>query len=531
MRIARASRGIESSTGSNGWVIGPSRSATGHPMLFINPHLSFFGTGQVYEGHVHSDEGWDFTGYTRFGFPLPYVGHNAFLGWVSTDNAADLADSYIETFDHPTNPQAYRYGSDYRFATVWQDSVRIRTDSGVVTQTLTLRKTHHGPLLGSMNGKPLAVRMAKFEADGWLGEWYAMTRARNLAEFKQAMAPLNMQFGNVMYADRDGHTWYLYNGAVPRRKAGLDWTSPVDGSDPSTEWQGYHTMDELPQMTDPATGWMQNCNSSPFLLTGSGNPDARRFPGYMVTEGDNPRAMVSRQILAGTAKWTFEQWTRAAFDTRVVMADSLIPELLRAFESFPDTSPTWGRLAQAVDTLRRWNHRADTASAATTLFVFWRDLMGDRRESLSSGEKLDRLARAQDVLDRRFGSWTVPWGEINRLQRTNEATGEQFSSELPSVAIPGVGGADGAVFTFYARDVPGQKARYGTAGNTYVSVVEFAPEVRALTVHTFGASGDPRSPHYFDQAPLYAAGQFKPGWFTLAEIKANLERAYRPGEE
>jgi acyl-homoserine lactone acylase PvdQ len=531
VRLARASRGIESSTGSNGWVIGPSRSASGHPMLFINPHLPFFGSGQVYEGHVHSDEGWDFTGYTRLGFPLPYVGHNAQLGWVSTDNAGDQADSYIETFDHPTNPQAYRYGSEYRTATVWQDSLRVKTAGGMETRAITLRKTHHGPLLGSMNGKPLAVRMAKLEGDGWLGEWYAMTRARNLEEFKRAVSPLNMLFGNVMYADRDGHTWYLYNGAVPRRKAGLDWTRPVDGSDPSTEWQGYHTMDQLPQMTDPATGWMQNCNTTPFLLTSEGNPDPARFPSYMVTEGDNARGLISRRILADKAKWTFDEWARIAFDTRVVMADSLLPGLLEAFRASPDSTRNRSRLAAAIDTLAAWNHRADTLSAATTLFVVWRDLMEDRPAAPTPTETLGRLERAQDILEGMFGRWTVRWGEVNRLQRTNEATGETFSDQRPSIAVPGVSGADGAVFTFYTNGVSGQKARYGAAGASYVSVVEFAPRVRALTVHTFGASGDPRSPHYFDQAPLYATGRFKPGWFTLAEVRAHSERSYRPGEE
>jgi acyl-homoserine-lactone acylase len=79
---------LKDHTGSNGWVVGPSKSASGHAMLFINPHLPFFGPGQVYEGHVHSDEGWNFTGYTRFGFPFPYVGHNENGGWVSTDKSA-----------------------------------------------------------------------------------------------------------------------------------------------------------------------------------------------------------------------------------------------------------------------------------------------------------------------------------------------------------------------------------------------------------------------------------------------------------
>jgi acyl-homoserine-lactone acylase len=532
IRLAREGRGEEASTGSNGWVVGPSRSASGHPLLFINPHLPFFGSGQVYEGHVHSESGWDFTGYTRLGFPLPYVGHNAHLGWVSTDNAADQADSYFETFDHPTNPQAYRYGSEYRTATVWQDTIQVKTVSGLVARVLTLRKTHHGPLLGMRDGKPLAVRLAKLEGDGWLGEWYAMTKARNLVEFKQAMAPLNMLFGNVMYADRDGHTWYMYNGAVPRRSAAFDWEGPVDGSDPATEWQGYHTMDELPQMTDPATGWMQNCNSSPFQLTSEGNPDSTRFPGYMVVEDDNPRALISRRILAATPKWTFDQWARAAFDTRVVMADSLLPVLRQDYQARGSDPSEAGRLlAQAMDTLFAWDHRADTASVATTLFVLWRDMLGNRRDTVSAAGRIERVARAQRILQSRFGRWTVRWGEVNRLQRYDESQGQQLSDERPSVAVPGVGGGDGAVFTFYARDVARQKARYGTAGASYVSVVEFGPTVRALTLHTFGASGDPESPHFFDQASLYGAGRFKPGWFTLAEIRANAEREYRPGEE
>ena len=220
-------------------------------MLFINPHLPFFGPGQVYEGHVHSDQGWNFTGYTRFGFPLPYVGHNENGGWVSTDNAADLQDVYIETFDDPARPLAYKYGNGYRLATERVEEIRVKTATGVETRRFTMRKTHHGPILGARDGKPLSLRMAKFESDGWLREWYDMTKAKSLAALKRAMTPLNMLFGNVMYADRQGNTWYLYNGAVPRRDPRFDWTKPVDGSDPATEWQGYHTIDELPQLTNP----------------------------------------------------------------------------------------------------------------------------------------------------------------------------------------------------------------------------------------------------------------------------------------
>ena len=507
--------------GSNGWVIGPSKSATGHAMLFINPHLPFFGPGQVYEGHVHSAAGWNFTGYTRLGFPFPYVGHNESLGWVSTDNSADQADLYIETFDDAARPLAYRYGTGYRQATSWTDTILVKTDAGVDRRVFTFRKTHHGPILGARDGKPVALRMAKLDGDGWLGEWYAMTRARRVSELKDAMRPLNMLFGNVMAADADGNTFYLYNSAVPVRDPRFDWSGAVDGSDPATEWRGYHALEDLPQLTSPATGWMQNCNTTPFLLTSSGNPDSSKFPRYMVTESDNWRGLVSRRILESTPKFTWDDWVRSGFDTRVIAADSLLPGLLRDLRA---DSARAVRLAGVIDTLSRWNRRSDTTSIAMTVFDRWQEA---QRPGIT---RLGALDSALAGLERDWGTWQVRWGEVNRLQRIDERVDQRFSDSRPSIPVEGTGGQNGAVFTYYAAPSSGQKRRYGVAGGSYVSVVEFGPIVRRLAVHTMGASGDPRSPHYFDQAPLYARGEFRPAWFTLEEIKANLEREYRPGK-
>ncbi len=515
---------LKEHTGSNGWVIGPSKSATGNAMLFINPHLPFFGPGQVYEGHVHSDEGWNFTGYTRFGFPLPYVGHNENGGWVSTDNAADLTDVYVETFDDPSRPLAYKYGKEYRLATERTEEIRVKTATGIETRKFTMRKTHHGPIVAASDGKPLALRMAKFESDGWLREWYDMTRAKSLAELKRAIAPLNMLFGNVMYADRQGNTWYLYNGAVPKRDPRFDWQRPVDGSDPATEWQGYHTIDELPQLTNPKSGWMQNCNTTPFLLTSEGNPDPKQFPKYMVQEGDNPRGAISREILASKSKFTFDEWKQLAFDTRVMNAEKRLPGLLAALKQHLDNDP---RLREVYDELVRWNQRSATDSIAMTLFSLW-------HERVLRNEKQDAVAALTEVVDtlqHDFGTWKVAWGEINRLQRLDESKDEDFQDSKPSLAVSGVNGNDGAVFTFYAAPERGQKRRYGMAGGTYISVVEFGPTVRALSVHTFGASGDPKSRHFMDQSALYTRGEFKPSPLTLDEIRAHLECSYHPGEE
>ncbi|HXI21088.1 MAG TPA: penicillin acylase family protein, partial [Gemmatimonadales bacterium] len=519
-------------TGSNGWVVGPSRSATGHPLLFINPHLPFFGPGQVYEGQVHSGSGWNFTGYTRLGFPLPYVGHGAAVGWVSTDNAADQADLYAETFDDPAHPLAYRYGTGHRTARTWTDTILVRTPAGLERRVVRFRATHHGPIVGMRDGKPLALRMARLDGDGWLGEWYAMTRARTVGELRRAMAPLAMLFGNVMAADTAGNTWYLYNGAVPRRDPRFDWSQPVDGSDPATEWRGYHGIDELPQLLNPPSGWMQNCNTSPFLLSDRGNPDPARFPPYMVREGDNLRGVAARRLLAATPRFTLAEWQRAAFDTRVTAADSFLPQLLPD-TAVPGPEPALARRRAALAVLMAWDHRADTASIAMTVFDRWmaalEQLVPDGGAPGSAAAALDSAlaSLAQD-----WGTWQVPWGQVNRLERVGDLTGPlPFADSVSSVAVPGIPGAEGAVFTFYTRSAPGQRRRFGVAGASYVSVVEFGPTVRGLAVHVLGESGDPASPHYFDQAPLYARGELRPSPLTLAEIRPLLERAYRPGEE
>lgn len=539
--------GLSQNRGSNGWVIAPRKSATGHAMLFINPHLSFFGSGQVYEGHVHSGEGWDFTGYTRFGFPFPYVGHNQSLGWVSTDNFANQVDFYEETFDDAAHPLAYRYGPGYRQAEQREEDIRVKTETGIETRRFKMLRTHHGPMIAVRGAKAVTVRLAKFEDDGWLNEWYLMTRASSLEQFKAAMAPLNMLFGNVLYADKNGNIFYLYNAAVPRRDPKFDWNRPVDGSDPATEWKGYHSIEELPQLINPATGWMENCNTSPFLLTSEGNPDPARYPSYMVREGvypqlpaDNPRGRSSQQILSATPTFSFEKLTRAAFDTRVMMADSLLPQLLADGKDSSSGSQTRAseasREAQALDELARWDHRGSVTSIGMTLFRLWHQQIFGQKTAETREGRLAALTTVLDGLEKRFGTWRVPWGEINRLQRPDEQTAKPFQQPAfqdnqVSLAAPGVNGLDGAIFTFYSQGSPGQKRQYGTSGATYVSVVEFAPRARAVSVHVFGASGHPESRHYTDQAALYSRGGFKPAWFTIDEIRAHSESAYRPGEE
>lgn len=508
--------------GSNSWAVSPSRSASGNALLFINPHLAFFGESQVYEGHIISDEGWNFSGYTRFGFPMPYVGFNEYLGWASTDNAADQADSYAEVFDHPDDPLAYKYGDEYRTAEAWEEYILVRDGTLLDTLTFQMRKTHHGPVVALNGDTPISVRMAKFEEPGWLAEWYAMSRANNLESFRDAVSSLDMLFGNYLYADREGNIYYVYNGAVPRRSEAFDWRGVNDGSDPETEWQGYHSLDELPQVLNPPSGWIQNCNGTPFLSTSEGNPIRTDYPSYMAREGDNARSRAARRILSSHDSFTFDTWLKLAYDTFSVRADEEIPGLVDAWPALERLEPRRAaRIQEAVELLRNWDRVSTVESVEMTLFVF-----ASEQGYLS----LTGLERAVSRLERDWGTWHVPWGEINRLQRA-QSNGDGLSDDLPSIAVAGVPSWAGAMFTFWSSSPPGQKRRYGTGGNSYVAVVEFGPVVRAKSLHPFGASADPTSPFHFNQAEIYATGDFKEAWLTLEDVRANASRSYRPGEE
>ncbi|HSJ07754.1 MAG TPA: penicillin acylase family protein [Longimicrobiales bacterium] len=521
-------RGRAGPAGSNVWAIAPSRTAAGHALLFQNPHVGFFGSGQRYEMHVHSETGWHVRGFAILGTPVPRAGHNEALAWSHTNTGADHSDVYAVAFDHPDDPLLYRYDGEWRRATEWEDTVMVNTPAGVEARTYRFRRTHHGPIVAEREGRALAVRVGRMEEGGSLQQWYAMTRSTDLASFRAALAGRAFPISNTMYADRSGNIGYVHGNAVPRRDPAYDWTRPVDGNTSATEWRGYHDLDELPQLLNPAAGWLQNTNSTPFLASAApSNIDPAAYPAYMAPEQDNARARSSRRLLEGERAWTLEMLARAAFDTHVMDAADEVARLVREWEEVGGQNPHRAMLMdEALDILREWDHRSTIESTAMTLYVVWQERLraGDGGAFAAFRALEDAVAR----LRRDFSSVRVAWGDINRLQRTHTSGREPFRDDVPSFPVPGAEAWTGVIFRFTAPATPSGR-RYGVSGHTWVSVVELGPQLRSRSIVQFGQSADPTSRHWFDQAPLYARGELKPAWFTPEDVQANAVRVYRPG--
>jgi penicillin amidase len=540
--------------GSNAWAIGPSKTRSGKAMLFCNSHQPYYGFGQYYEAHLRSGEGWSFTGSTFFGSPMLAIGHNEHLGWTYTVNDVNCSDEWVELFDDPKHPLDYRYGDGHRTATEWTDSIRVRTPKGVETRNVTYRKTHHGPivrLLGDM--RQLSSNVGRMNDALFGRQAYRMVRSRNFQEFRAAIATLDQRMFNLVYADRDGNILYLYNGIVPRRNPKFDWSKAVDGSLPEADWQGFLSVDELPQVLNPISGYVQNCNQSPYTTTDDQNPEPGDLAAYIVGEKtwDNRRAKVSRHLLRKAHDVTFDDWQALAFDTTMYWPLAELPLFERKFRRLKETDPA---LAAQVEPylkhLLDWDCRCGIHSTQATLCVFWYEqlyglLTSSTRETLRPEVLLDISAQFRALLEAAaklqglYGNWKVPYGEVNRLQRhANIADFFEkipFNDKLPSLPVAGVQGPVGSVFTiYYTPPLPfirPMKKRYAVVGSSYMASIEFGDRIRTKSLLQYGNSGNPKSPHFFDQAKLLSDRKLKEAWFYWDDVLAHTQHSYHPGEE
>jgi acyl-homoserine-lactone acylase len=527
--------------GSNGIAIAPRNTVDGHALLLINPHTSFFFRSEL---QVASDEGLNAYGAATWGQFFIYQGFNDHAGWMHTSSGVDVVDEFVEAIEQKDGKLYYRYGNELRPVETKTVSVAYRApDGGMASRWFETYRTHHGPVVREQGGKWVTFAMMHKPVEA-LQQSFLRTKARDFASFLSVAGLKANSSNNTVFASAKGEIAYLHPQFVPVRDDRFDYTRPVDGSDPRTDWRGLHALNEVPQVLDPPNGWIQNTNNWPYSAAGPYSPKRSDFPRYMDTFGETPRGLQAVRLLQEKRQFTLEGLREAAYDPYQTAFARLIPGLVAAWDKATASDPLKRRLEAPVAALRTWDYRWGAGSVPTTLAMFWGEHLWaqvkadgqapmapiDLIDGLPPRRKLEALAAVSERLERAFGTWRTPWGEVNRFQRLTGDIDHPFSDSGPSIPVGFTSGRWGSLASFGAAPRDGSKRWYGTSGNSFVAVVEFGPRVRALAVTAGGESGHPGSPHFNDQAGRYAAGDLREVYFYPDQLKGHTERVYWPGE-
>lgn len=533
---------LEEPRGSNGFAIAPSNTVSGHSLLLINPHTSFFFRAEV---QMVSEEGLNAYGAVTWGQFFIYQGFNQRVGWMHTSSGVDNIDEYLETVKKEKNGFVYQYGKRQLPINTSKISVPYKTSNGMATKDFTVYRTHHGPIVRQENGKWISVRLMESPLKA-LTQSYSRTKANNYKEFRQIMDLHTNSSNNTIYADADGKIAYFHANYVPKRDTQFNWNEPVDGSNPATEWKGVHSVEESPHLLNPANGWLYNTNNYPYSAAGAFSPKQKDFPPYMERGSENPRGIHAIRVLENKKDFTLDSLIAAAFDSYLPEFAKQIPVLLKSYDETSATDPLKTKLAGQIKLLRNWDYRWSANSVETSLAIYWAEDLtrrirsnalksdlnfSDYMESKATAqERLEALVAAVDKLTSDFGKWQTPWGEINRFQRLNGDIIQPFNDAQPSIPVAFPSAAWGSLASFGARQYPGTKKRYGTSGNSFVAVVEFGDKVRAKAVTAGGLNSNKSNRHFNDQAERYSTGNLREVYFYPSQLKDHTERKYRPGD-
>ncbi|HEY1975934.1 MAG TPA: penicillin acylase family protein [Candidatus Baltobacteraceae bacterium] len=525
--------------GSNGIALAPSMTKQGRALLLINPHTSFYFRSEL---QMRSDEGLDAYGAATWGQFFIYQGFNQNIGWMHTSTGVNDVDFFAETIVRKNGELCYRYGSQLRPVTVSSVTLRYRTRGGdLASRTLTVYRTHHGPIVAKEGSKWIAVALMDKPVAA-LSQSFYRTKAADFASYRAIADRYKANSSNnTIFADRKGEIAFMTPQFIPRRDNRFDYTKTVDGSNPATDWRGLLPLSAMPNVVDPPNGWVFNSNDWAYSAAGSHSPKRSAYPRYMDQLGPNMRGVHDTRLLTGRRNFTLDSLQAAAFDSYLPAFAEMIPRLIAAYDELPKSDPRVAALRGPIAMLRSWNYRWAATSIPTTLAVYWGDTLRgavrreeDELEATYSrmlyaprDKKLAALVHAVGQLDADFGTWRTPWGTVNRFQRLDDDIDARFYDDKPSIPVPFTSGFWGSLAAFYTTQTQ-TKRRYGISGNSFVAVVEFGDRVRARAVTAGGESGNPASPHFNDEAARYASGNLRDVYYYADQLARHTARTYHP---
>ncbi|WP_309673543.1 penicillin acylase family protein [Gemmatimonas sp.] len=519
-------------TGSNGFAIAPKNTANGHALLLINPHTDHYFRPEI---HVNSEEGLKAYGAVTWGQFFIYQGFNDKNGWMHTTGGGDVADEYQLTVTERNGKVFYQYAGGEREMQAKRIVLPYKTSAGLQRKTVTAYFSHQGPIIRNDNGKWVAVRLMQ-EPIKALMQSFGRTKTSDFASYKRVMELRTNSSNNTVYADASGTIAFVNGDFIPKRNPKFDYTRPVDGGTPDTEWQGLHSLDETILVTNPANGWLMNTNNWPFTVAGPNSPKIGDYPKYMSQyQEENARGIHAIRVLNGRTDFTVDKLIAAAYDSYLPAFEQIIPPLVGAWDALPGSDTVRIKLADQIAVLRSWDYRFGLTSVAMSLANAYgeelaRVTRGNRAAARDNAVMLSALARSADKLGSDFGTWKTPWGEINRFQRLDGRIAAVYDDAKPSIPVPFTSSNWGSLAAFSQNGVRTTKRIYGNRGNSFIAAVEFGPRIVAKTSLAGGVSGDPASPYFMNQAEDYAKGQFKVVNYYREDVERNAKRTYHPGQ-
>jgi acyl-homoserine-lactone acylase len=531
-------------TGSNGFAVNSSKTSSKNAILYINPHVTFYYRSEV---QMVSEEGLNAYGAVTWGTFFVFQGFNQYCGWMHTSGETDVADLFAEETILKGHSLFTRY--DGKLLPVKTKAIIVRYKKGedFEEQEFTISYTSHGPVMGMRNGQWLSLRENNRSLNALMQSWLR-TKAKGFEDFKKTMNLRSNTSDNTVFADYKGNIAYWHGNFVPKRSKKFDYSLPVDGTTSETDWHGVYELDQIVHVYNPSRGFIQNCNSTPFTVSGTSSPKKENYPIYMAPDGQNFRALNAARLLSSANHLTVDKMIHdVGYSHYLTAFDYLIPALLKDYDALSSTDNLKKNLSEAIDSLRDWDKNSSTSSVASTVAIEFgyrflqkappsanpydaTNSVGQLLATLqttTSNERLNLLSETLDDLAKRFGTWKIPWGEVNRYQRPADG---KFDDAKPSLPVGLAAATFGSLPSFASRRFPDLNKRYGVSGNSFVACVEFGKRIKAKSIVTGGQSFDPSSKHYTDQAEMYINGNFKEVLFYKEDVLKHVEKQYHPGE-
>jgi acyl-homoserine-lactone acylase len=533
-------------TGSNGFAISPQNTESGYAILYINPHTTFYYRPEI---HMVSEQGLNAYGAVTWGQIFVYQGFNQYCGWMHTSSNVDVADTYSEKITNKNGKYFYEYDKLQKPVIEKKIPIKYLEDGILKTKIFTGFYTNHGPIMAVREGNWVSLK-SKNRSMGSLIQSWMRTKAKGFEEYKKVMDLKENTSNNTVFADNKGNIAYWHGNFVPIRDKTFNWGKDVDGSTSKTAWKGLHNVSETVHIYNPANGWIQNCNSTPFTVSGNFSPKKADYPNYMAPDGENFRGINAVRVLDVEKKFTIDKIIKTGYDNYLSAFEILVPALIKRYDqTIKPSDSLYLALIEPINELRKWDYRTTESSIASTLAIEWAYKLNPAIQKLYIDEgEADQVAVTKAFADtsnanafiypfynsikelnQKWGRWQIPWGEMNRFQRVNGDIAQNHDDSKMSLPMGYASALWGSLPSFNSRHIIGQNKRYGFNGNSFVCAVEFGKKVKAKSILAGGNSGNTNSKHLIDQAEMYTKGQFKDVLFYKEDVLKNMERQYHPG--